>query len=55
MPRGSGILKKNISFKKVKNMTLGQVFGTKKIAAGQIVKLVWKLIKKKKLQKKPKK
>jgi len=55
MPRGSGLKKVRISFKKVRKMTLGQVFGTKPMAPGDIVKKVWILIKKKKLQKKKKK
>lgn len=54
MPRGSGLMKKNISFKKVKNITLGKLFGTKKLAAADMMKILWKLIKKKKLQKKAK-
>lgn len=55
MPRGGGLAKIRISFKSVKSMTLGQVFGTKPIGVPDIMKLIWKLIKKKNLRKEKKK
>lgn len=43
--KGSHLMNKNISFKPVKNMTLGEVFGTKLVASGELMKFIWKVIK----------
>lgn len=58
MPRGSGLKKVKISFwkkRKVRNMTFGKAFGKKPLGPGDIVKQIWKIIKKYKLQIKKKK
>jgi len=52
--RGSGLKNMRISFKKVRKMTLGEVFGKKPISPPDIMRTVWALIKKKKLTKKKK-
>ena len=54
MPRGDfgGIM---ISFKKVKNVSLKKVFGTKKMKPPEMVKKIWAFVKKKNLVKKKKK
>jgi len=55
MPRGGGLSKVKLSFKKVKNRTLGDVFGTKPISPPEMMKIIWKFIKKKGLMKTKKK
>lgn len=41
-----------VSFAKVKDATLGQVFGTGKLAPSQMTKKLWAFVKRKKLSKK---
>jgi len=36
---------KSINFNEIRNMTLGEVFGTKPIPSTTMVKLLWKVIK----------
>src|SRR5688500_17335713 len=52
--RGSALQKMRISFKKVKNKPIKDIFGTKPIAPPDMMKMVWAYVKKKKLRKKPK-
>lgn len=52
--RGSGLKNMRVSFKKVRKMTLLELFGKKPISPPEIMKTIWKLIKKKKLVKKKK-
>lgn len=46
----TALQKKNISFKRVSDMTLGELFGTKPVAATSLMGTLWTLIKKKKLK-----
>lgn len=55
MPRGGGLKNVRVSFKSVKNKTLGDVFGTKPISPPEMMKTIWAFIKKKGLMKKKKK
>lgn len=45
-----GLSKLKISFKKVQDKTLGELFGTKPIPATELMKVLWVLIKKKGLR-----
>ena len=51
MPRGGGLAKIKITFKSVKNVTFGKVFGKKPIPATSLMKIMWKFIKKHNLMK----
>ena len=44
--RGAGILKQNINFGPIKTKTMKEIFGTEDMSAGEIMKAVWRAIKK---------
>ena len=48
--RGSALSKIKVSFKSVKDMTLGQVYGTAPLPITHLSKKIWALIKKKGLR-----
>jgi hypothetical protein len=50
MPRGMGLTLVKISFEKVKDMTLGQLYGTGIVSASDLTKKLWELIKKENLR-----
>ena len=50
MPRGQGLKYIKIDFTKVKDMTLGELYGTAPIPVSDLNKLLWRLIKKENLR-----
>lgn len=50
MPRGQGLKKIKVSFDKVKNLTLGDLYGTEPIPVSDLNKKLWALIKKENLR-----
>ncbi len=50
MPRGQGLKMIKINFTKVKDMTLGDLYGTEPIPVSDLNKLLWRLIKKENLR-----
>ncbi len=50
MPRGDGLKKLLVSFSSVKDMTLGELYGTEPIPVTELTKRIWALIKSKGLR-----
>lgn len=50
MPRGQGLKQIKINFARVKDMTLGELYGTEPIPISDLNKLLWRLIKKENLR-----
>lgn len=48
--RGSHLLKIRYSMKPIKDMTVGELFGTKPLPAAWMMKALWKVINKNKLR-----
>jgi hypothetical protein len=50
MPRGQGLKMIKVNFEKVKDMTLGQLYGIGPVPVSDLTKKLWELIKKENLR-----